>query len=133
MVALNAQIKRAILNSLFLQAQANATPLVNALNAFLLDGFSACQSGRLVVSHTGAGKQVTFQVPRIDQQFRQEEVFGLAQELTEVYTDALTTLGISQPTDASQDRNIFQTMLADDRLQEVTIVSSDFTGLGWPR
>lgn len=131
MVRLAAEIKRGFLSALYLQAQASATPMILALREFLLSGFGGLQTGRLVVSHTGAGKTTVFQIPRIDQQFKQEEVFGFAQELLEVYADAATVAGITaaQQQDGSQDATLYSTMLADDRLTEVTRTVPDFTNL----
>jgi hypothetical protein len=133
MVKLSAEIKRGFLNALYIQSKAASTPLQDALEQLLLTGFDAVKSGRLVVSHAGSGKVVTFQMPPIGKQFTQEAVFELSQELLEVYADACVTLGISsdEEEDTANDPNVFATMLNDDRLQSVTDVYRDFTSLGW--
>ena len=132
MVRLPAEIKRGFLTALYIQGPTSTPPvtLYGALTAFLLSGFSGLQTGRLVVSHAGSGKNTVFQFPRIDQSFRQEEVFGMAQEFLETYQDAIVTLALPGiPMDASQDASIYATMLEDDRLQEITRTQPDFTTL----
>lgn len=134
MVRLTAEVKRGFLNALYLGAKNTATPLQDALNAFLLNSFPSVQSGRLVVSHAGAGKSTVFQIPRIDQYLSQEEVFGLSQELTEVYNDAVVMLANQNPPVSPTDPIVFAAMMLDDRLQDITRVSPDFTTLLiWPR
>ena len=81
------------------------------------------------MSHSGAGKSTVFIVPKIGEMFRQEEIFGLTQELLEVYNDALTTLGLTVTQDTSQDAQILPMMQADDRLAEITVTQPDFTYL----
>ncbi len=140
MVRLTAEVKRGFLNSLYIQAQSAAVPLQDALNSFLVNSFGSVQTGRLIVSHASAGKSTVFQVPRMDQYLSQEEVFGLAQELTECFTDAGVTItnwsSVQRPpvTPDLSDANIFATMMMDDRLQDINRVCPDFTTLLiWPR
>lgn len=141
MVRLTAEVKRGFLNALYIQAKNATVPLQDALSSFLLNSFGSVQTGRLVVSHAGAGKSTVFETPSIFRSFTQEEIFGLAYELTEVYTDAtvtqtnwsaqqkppITNVDLSDPT-------IFAVMMQDDRLQDINRVTPDFTTLLiWPR
>jgi hypothetical protein len=135
MVRLTAEIKRAFLSALYLGGMPTATPLSASLQSFLLTGFSACKTGRLVVSHSGAGKTTVFQVPRVDQYFQEQEILGLAQELIEIYTDAITAiidLTVAPAVPDTSDSNVYAVMLRDDRLQDICKTYPDFTTLLMP-
>ena len=133
MVRLAPELKRGFLNSLARQAKTNDTPIFEALGAFQDGGFDAVKTGRLVVSHTGAGKSVTFQFARIGQQLTQEEVFAFSQELLEIYADALIALNITPDEgDNSQDENILPVMMADARLDDIDVIFRDYTTLTLP-
>lgn len=86
------------------------------------------KSGKFTTGTSGFGHTVQFAKPEVWRPFAQDELLSLAQEFREVYNDALVTL-TGGPTD---DRTILATMMADDRLQTVTVTHSDFTTLRWP-
>jgi hypothetical protein len=130
-VVLSAEIKRGFLNSLARKTADTSTALADALTAFQDQSFSAVKSGRLIVTHSGAGKSVTFQLPEIGRMFSQEQVFALTQEFLEVYSDAKITLS-AQGNSSPDDPSILAVMLADIRLADIDCHAPDFTGLGWP-
>lgn len=146
MAELKAQTKRAFLQALY-DAVANETArvdlasgaqaadspiatLLEALTAFQRMGFNSLKGGRLSLGTSGLSHQVQWAPPAQWRAFGQEEVFGMAQEFREVYTDAIVTLsaqGNSSPTDLQ----ILAVMMADDRLTTVTSTQRDFTLLRW--
>ena len=131
MARLTAEFKRGVLRAIYRQAQnSGPTPLADALNSLQDQVFGSVQSGRVVTDHTGAGKAVKFIVPQIWQTLSQEEMFSFSEELQALYASALTTLGISQPTDASQDANIFGAMIG--ALPTITEKANDYSSLRWP-
>ena len=86
------------------------------------------------MSHAGAGKNTVFQVPRPSDPNWAVEVPMLAQELWETYNDAIATMIANSvitvaPTDNSKDPAIYQTMIADDRMQDISETQPDFTYL----
>ncbi len=128
------------MQALYLQSKTAAIPLSDALTSFLLNAFGSVSSGRLVVSHAGAGKSTVFQVPRVDQYLSQEEIFGLSQELTDVYNDAVLTLtdiaanAVPPVTADLSDPTVYALMTQDIRLADINVVQPDFTNLlVWPR
>lgn len=132
MALIQAEIKRGFLRSLYraacgaAQNPDNVGLLKPALEAFQDSGFAALKSGKLLFATSAAGKNVQFQAPPIGAQFTQEQVFALTEEFLAVYDSALITLSaasINNPTDAQ----IFQCMLADDRINAVRSYMVDFT------
>jgi hypothetical protein len=64
-------------------------------------------------------------------------VAELAQEFIEVYDSAVCTLAnqtvpVVSKVPGDIDGQIFQAMMADDRLQGITTVRHDYTLVGWP-
>lgn len=146
MADLKAQTKRAFLQSLYdavadetarvdlaSGAQAADSPiatLLEALKAFQRMGFNALKGGRLSMGTSGLSHEVRWAPPAQWRAFGQEEVFAMAQEFREVYTDAVVTLSaqsITEPTDLQ----ILSVMLSDDRLTTVTSTQRDMTLLRW--
>jgi hypothetical protein len=100
------------------------------MKAFQRQGFNALKSGRLSLGSTGLGQEVRWAPPLVWRSFTQEDVFGFAQEMREVYNDAVTNLSGQGNTDPD-DPTIFAVMMADDRFQTVTSLQRDFTTLRW--
>src|SRR5262245_60523125 len=126
MALIRAEIKRGCLRSLFRQAQAAATTLQVALDAFQDGGFKAIKSGKIVIATAGAGHSTQFAVPDQWRSFSQEEIFSLTEELEQVYSDSKAQLIANGNTDPD-DQTIFDAMMADDRLQTVTRTQTDYT------
>ena len=131
---IRAGLKRAFLRALFQASESDEwkvffpssillseprTGLGNVLTHFLLQGFDACKHGRFNVGSAGGGNEVRWAPPAIWQSMSQDQMFEMAEELIEVYEDAAQTL--------FDDTEIFQRMLADDRLQSVTSLQKDYT------
>ncbi len=131
MAQLKAEIKRGFLRSLYRQVSKSATPLSDALDSFQDQGFCALKSGRLVLSSQGNGHATTFQVPTSWQNFTEEEVFSLSEELQQVFDDAMVTVA-SAGGDNTDDAQLFDAMMADYRLQTVTESYTDHTVSRWP-
>lgn len=146
MAAIKGEIKRGILQAIWdaveddiaAQEMPSTVPdfqpiivtLEDGLKAFHRMGFESIKSGRLSIGSSGLSHEVKWAAPAMWRGFSQEEVFSLAQELREVHADALITLsaqGIGSPTQTQ----IFNTMMADDRLQTVTSTYRDHTMIRW--
>src|SRR5690349_15784235 len=116
MAALKAELKRAFFQSIY-DAVVKGTAsqdlvsgddtlvvrtLEDGLIAFQKMGFQALKSGQLMMGTTGFAHGVTWAPPQQWRSFGQDEVFGMAQEFREVYTDAklaLINAGYTSPTD----------------------------------
>ena len=61
------------------------------------------------------------------QSMSQDQVFEMAEEFIEIYTDAVAALG-----GGAEDFEILARMLADDRLQSVTSLQKDYTAIRMP-
>jgi hypothetical protein len=127
---LAAEFKRGLLRAIYAQGQATATPLAVAITNFQTQGFQAVGAGRQVTASAGAGKSVVFATPQIWMDVTQAELFQVAEEFQATYAQALTTLNIPAPTDASQDGVIFPEMLA--LLPTITSWGKDYSTLRWP-
>jgi hypothetical protein len=131
MAALQAEIKRGVLRTLFRQSQTDVVKLSDSLARFQDSGFDGIKSGRLVITSAGFGRSVGFAPPASWQQFTQEQIFSLSEELLATYDTAKSNLaasGNASPT----DQQIFDSMMADDRLQTVTSVQKDWSTINWP-
>jgi len=130
---LQAQLKRGLLEYLCDQADDSAVPLGVALKAFHRSRFSEIQSGKFVVSTSGAGKSVSFYIAAQGSQLQPESITVTSQEFREVFRTALVTLTAAGTTydqnDAQYNQTILSAMLDDDRLQGVTSFSCDLGGL----
>jgi len=124
-VAIQASIRRGFLRSLYNQAVANAASLQEALQGFQDSCFTGVKTGRILVNSSGTGSSVSFEIPGIVRGYTQEQVFGLAQDFREIYTDAVAALSAAGA-DGS-DTSIFAAMMADDRMQSITRVRDSFT------
>lgn len=141
MADVKAEIKRGFLRSLYrlVQYGTQTNPvtgqpvatLADVLNAFQDGGFSAIKSGRLIIQTAGAGHSVSYQPPDVARSFTQDQVFSLSEELQQVYADAIVTLS-GQSVPSPTDLQIFNVMIADDRLTTIKDVQRDFTTLRWP-
>ena len=107
----------------------SAATLKETLLAFLDGGFDAIKSGRLIVNSSGTGSSVSFEIPSILRGFSQDEVFGLAEQLVEIYEETTSSLSIAADVQdtGDQDSDIFAAMMADDRMQSITRVRDSFT------
>lgn len=126
---IRAQLKRAILSSLF--NQAGSATLISILQGYQNALVIGVKGGRVIEATSEAGHSVKFRTPNITEHFRPEDTAELSQQFLEVYADAVTALqgtGIPSPTDAQ----IFAQMNADDRLQSITTTRTDFSVLRWP-
>jgi len=91
------------------------------------------QKGRTITSTASNGHSISFKIPPVFDQLTQDQAFQLSEEFIAIYTDALTVLNLSEiPSDQTQDNNIFNTMMADDRLQTITDFRKDYTSLRFP-
>lgn len=128
MARIAADIKRGFLRSILRDAQA-ASPqitLAAALGAFQAAAYNNTKSGRVIVSTSGNGKSVTFNMPQIGLQLMQDELMALTEEYFAVYADALVSLNVAG-TNPTGDPAIFAQMLLDDRMQSITETRMDFT------
>ena len=142
---IRAGLKRAFLRALFQASQSDEwkvffpssillaeprTGLGNVLTHFLLQGFDACKQGRFSIQSSGLGHEVRWAPPAIWQSMSQDQMFEMAEDLMEIYEDAVAALE-----SGAEDTEILARMLADDRLQSVTSLQKDFTcvRLPWTR
>lgn len=131
MAQLKAELKQAALQSLYRKAQKNSTALIDALGNFQDANWDQLKRGKTVIASSGAGHSVTFAIPQVWQSFTQDEFLCLTAELINVYNDARITLS-SNGNSTPSDDDIFNTMLADDRLQSVTSLYHDHSLGRWP-
>lgn len=87
-------------------------------------------SGKLIVGSSGYQHQTKYAEPAVWRAFTQEALMELAQEFREIYNDAVVTLTTNSC--SINDINILRTMMADDRLQTVTKLQSDYTLIRMP-
>ena len=130
MAQVRGQLKRSILNSLSRQAT-QSVALIDILEAYQDALVLGVKGGRVVEATSQAGHSTKFRTPNPGEHFRPEDMTELAQELLEVYADAVTNLnaqGNASPTDAQ----IVAVMLADDRLASITLVRKDYATLRFP-
>jgi hypothetical protein len=130
MAQVRGRLKRAILNSLFRQATGSVT-LLDILQSYQDALVIGTKGGRVIEATSQAGHSVKYRTPNPGEHFRPEDMSEMTQEFIEVYSDALITLsaaGNATPTDAQ----IVAVMLADDRLQSVTVTRKDFSILRFP-
>jgi hypothetical protein len=142
MAQLRAELKRSFLQSLYDSVvdgtasedlvsddvSRSVFTLEAALKAFQRMGFNSLKTGTLIVGSSGYAHETRLATPDIMRSFSQEEIFSLAQEYREVYTEAraaLVAAGDASPTDAE----IFAEMMANDRLQAASFTQTDHTGL----
>ncbi len=121
--------KQAFLRSLF-RASRLAGNLKLALEAFQDNGFAACKTGRVIISHSGSGQSTSFELPSVARGFSQDTVLDLSEELLQIFTDALG--GTSYDETGASDQTYFDTMMLDDRLVGVSQVHEDYTLLRTP-
>lgn len=127
---IRAQLKRAILNSLYRQATTQV-PLLNILQSYQDSLVTGTKGGRVIEATSEAGHSVKWRTPNPGDFFRPEHAAELTQQFLEVYADSVTALnsqGIPSPTDAQ----IVAQMLADDRLQSITVTRTDHTLIRYP-
>lgn len=105
--------------------------LAEALNGFQDQAFANVQTGRVVTATAGAGRSAQFAAPEIWRTLDPETIFELAEQLQQVYADALVTLS-AQGNASPSDAQVFAVMIADDRLQTITSVQKDYSTLRWP-
>ncbi len=144
MANLRGEVKRAFLQSLYdAVVDGNASvdlasgvdanlvqvlTLESAMKAFQRLGFNQLKEGKISVGSSGMGHEISFAAPSAWQSLTQEEVFSLAQELREVFDDALVDLDASGD-DNPDDRTILRAMMLNDRLQSATSTMRDFSML----
>ena len=144
MVRLLPETKQGALRALYLTVSqqagagdgAPALRLIDALNAFTMGSWERMKAGRTMSASTGGGRSVQFAPPQIWQSFSLENFTALAEELQAVYPQAIADLA-GQGITASDDGGpgtalIFQSMRAQLEMQDISVVYSDFTLLGWP-
>lgn len=131
---LSADDKVGFLQTLAWQATDSGQSLFVVLKAHYSRAFSSNWNGKQVVATSGNGRSVSYITPDFFKTLTQDEVRRMWVQLLAIYNSALSTLGIAQPADAdlTQDKSILQTMLADDRMQEITTVQDDFTVIRYP-
>lgn len=138
MVYIQAAIKRGFLRQIYEQAKAATAYLGDALLAFQGSVFTpAFKTGRILVNTSGSGQSASFEVPQIGKQYSQDQIFALSEELLEIYSDAVAQLQAETPSfnptaSPANQQTVFDTMMADDRLQGVRTQMGDFTGLRIP-
>lgn len=133
MAQLQAQLKRGLLQFICDQADDNSVALGDALKGFHKSRFAEIQTGKFVVSTSGAGKSVSFYIAPSGSQMQPEQITILSQEFREVYATALTTLTDAgtayDAADSAYNAVILAAMLDDDRLHGVREYTCDFGGL----
>lgn len=135
MIYIQAIKKRGILRQLVEGAVASKSTLREALLGFQagINGASFRQ-GKVIVSTSGNGQSASFAIGMQGNEYTQDAVFGLSEELCEILDDTAS----NNPTlcdDATEaaTRALFAAMQQDDRLQSVNRLSADFTLLNWPQ
>jgi hypothetical protein len=134
MALLRGELKRGFLRQIVTNANSASVNLSDALNAFQATCFAAVSGGRLIASDSANGQAVSFKVPANN--FTEDTIMELSEEFQAVYADALTTLataGTSIPQNPKDANNLlFNTMMADDRLQSITDRRTDYTSTRFP-
>ena|SRR6266581_7535427 len=136
---LKAALKRSFLRSLMVSVQQQTAAidlnsdneiftLSGAIDAFLLLGFRDLSRGKSTIGTLGFQHESRFAVPEKWRAFNPEDLMEFQGELRELYDDALVTLG----TGSHSDTEIFNTMLADDRMQTITSTQKDWTVARFP-
>ncbi len=129
MVYIQAEIKRALLRNISRNATKSSATLREALEAYQDQSAGAVNTGRIILNTSGGGYSTSLEMSAQWKQLTQEQVTALTEEYINVYDDALSALGISRPSDLSQDANILSAMIDDDRLRGVRSAMGDFTML----
>lgn len=140
MVRIQSEIKRGFLRQIYTGCHDTAVFLEDALVAFQAAIFSPnFQRGRIIVSTSGGGQQGSFTIPNIGQQFSQDQIFALSEELLQIYTDTLAALVAATPTfdprandSGSSEQQMFAAMMLDDRLNAVRREYGDHTLTRFP-
>lgn len=125
MAAISARIKKAGLRQLWDAAQkSGAASLLESLNAYQAAGWSAVQSGRIVVSNSANGNSTSFATPAPLLQLSQEQVVDLSEEYIEQHDEQRARL-IAAGNEAPTDEQVFQAML--DTFLPISEMSSDYS------
>ncbi len=134
MANIKCESKRALVS--YLSRSPEATDLLSALEAEQDRIVVALKSGKILTASSGAGFSATFSIIGA---LAPDEMFGLSQELIEVYTDARAALVaagafLSGSTDyLHDDPLILARMMLDDRMNAVTRYQTDFTAIRIPQ
>jgi hypothetical protein len=133
-VRIQSEIKRGFLRQIYNNVASTAIYFEDALLAFQSQIFTPnFQRGRIIVSTSGGGQQGSFLVPSIGVQFTQDQVFAMAEEFCQIYTDTVAALQAETPgfnpkaEDDTSENQVFVAMLLDDRLQGVYREYGDFS------
>ena len=133
MAQLQAQLKRGILDELWYAVPESTDKglLESAIRAFKSARFENIKTGLYISSTSGGGYSVSFAQPELFRQLGPDQFFMLGMEFLDILTDAKATLSAAGTDDT--DENLFQTMMADDRLQPgQRVMYGDYTMLRWP-
>ena len=139
MVRIQSEIKRGFLRQIYAACAPTATYLGDALVNFQNQIFSPnFQRGRLLLSTSGSGQSGSFVMPNLGAQFTQDQIFAMAEEFCQIYTDVVAALKAATPgfdpkaDDDTSEPTVFNTMLLDDRLQGVRREQGDHTLIRFP-
>jgi hypothetical protein len=130
---LQAQLKRGILDELWyaVPEELKDGALEATIRAFKSARWDAIKTGTFVVSTSGGGYSVSFSMPELFRQLGPDQFFMLGQEFLDVMADAKVT--VANAGQEVTDANVFDTMMADDRLQPgCRTTLGDFTMQRWP-
>lgn len=122
-MTLSAHNRREWLRGRYRDAQNGGKSLFQILDAESQRIDQLTRTGMIAVSTSGNGRSTTF-----DNRYSPQVIQELCSLAMDVYADAIDTLGIPAPADgdASQDENIFNTMMCDARFQRITGGLSNF-------
>lgn len=119
----------AFLQDLLWRATDNSVSIFSLLKSGLQNAVKGSANGRQIVGTSGNGRSVSFSTPDFLKGMTADDYRSLWNDLWQIYQDALTILGLSQPTatDLTHDDDISAQMLLDDRLTAVYSTHVDHT------
>ena len=132
--------KRGFLNQVSAGAIAATIPLTDALTQVQSQVFGqSFRQGKIVISQSGSGQSGSYQMSLAGQEWSQDNIFGLTQELIELIplTIANALLGTPPVTmvddgQKASTQALVAAMNQDDSLLGVTEQHGDFTSLRFP-
>ena len=95
--------------------------------------FNNVRTGKIAIASSGYQlTSVSFERPQVWRDFIPDELLGVAQQFREIYADAKITAAARQAPSAVTDDCILADMMADSRLETVTISHTDYAGIRLP-
>ena len=134
-VFIRSEKKKFYLRQIVEAAVKSSSKVSEALLAFATSINSASfQKGKTIVSTSGSGQSVSFQMDLSGREITQDNVAALSEEFFEIYYFQLeqNPALVDDGTEAAT-RAIFAAMRQSDQLYGVTRRGSDFTLLGFPQ